>query len=83
MRDPQDNPTATPDAVTALDLSSLEARVDELIRAVEELSEENRALRDQQSHLMAERAALIEKSELARSRVESMIARLKAMEISP
>ncbi len=69
--------------MTALDLSSLEARVDELIRAVEELSEENRALRDQQSHLMAERAALIEKSELARSRVESMIARLKAMEISP
>jgi cell division protein ZapB len=69
-------------AVTALDLSTLEARVDELIRAVDDLSEENRALRDQQSHLIAERAALIEKSELARSRVESMIARLKAMEIN-
>ena len=60
----------------------LEARVDELINAISELSNENRALRDQQSNLMAERAALIEKSELARSRVESMIARLKAMEVS-
>ena len=71
-----------PEAVTVLDLSTLESRIDELIRAVDDLSEENRALRDQQSNLMAERAALIEKSELARSRVESMIARLKAMEIS-
>ena len=68
--------------MTSLDLSSLEARVDELINAISDLSNENRALRDQQSNLMAERAALIEKSELARSRVESMIARLKAMEVS-
>ncbi len=64
-----------------LSLRALEARLDELIRACEELTDENRALRDQQAHLMAERAALIEKSELARSRVEAMIARLKAMEI--
>ena len=66
----------------SLDLSALEARIDTLINALDEVSEENRALRDQQSNLMAERAALIEKSELARSRVESMIARLKAMEVS-
>jgi len=68
--------------MTALNLSSLEARVDELISALGDLSDENRALRDQQSNLLAERSALIEKSELARSRVESMIARLKAMEVS-
>lgn len=67
--------------VEPLSLRALEARLDELIRTCEELTDENRALRDQQSHLMAERAALIEKSELARSRVEAMIARLKAMEI--
>ena len=42
--------------------------------------EENRALRDQQANLIAERASLIEKSELARTRVEAMIGRLKAME---
>jgi cell division protein ZapB len=69
-------------AVNAIDLSALEARVDELVKSLRELSEENAALRDQQSNLVAERAALIEKSELARSRVESMIARLKAMEIN-
>lgn len=63
-----------------LDLASLEARVDDLIRTVSKLSEENTALRSQQNHLMSERAALIEKTEIARSRVESMIARLKAME---
>lgn len=63
------------------DLQSLEAQVDELIHTCDQLSDENRALRDQQSTLVAERASLIEKSELARSRVEAMIARLKAMEI--
>ena len=68
--------------MTALNLTNLEARVDELISVVSELTHENSALRDQQSNLVAERAALIEKSELARSRVESMIARLKAMEVS-
>lgn len=64
-----------------IDLESLEAQVDELIRTCAELTEENRALREQQVTLVAERANLIEKSELARSRVEAMIARLKAMEI--
>ncbi len=68
--------------MTAINLTTLEARIDELVRSVNELTEENRALRDQQGNLMAERAALIEKSELARSRVEAMIARLKAMEIN-
>jgi cell division protein ZapB len=64
-----------------VDLESLEAQVDELIHTCDQLTDENRALRDQQSTLVAERASLIEKSELARSRVEAMIARLKAMEI--
>lgn len=67
--------------MSMVDLKALEARIDELIHACEQLREENRALREQQQQLMAERAGLIEKSELARSRVEAMIARLKAMEI--
>jgi len=65
----------------SMDLQALEAQVDELIRTCDQLTDENRALRDQQSSLVAERAGLIEKSELARSRVEAMISRLKAMEI--
>ena len=64
-----------------MDLLALESQVDELIQTCDLLTDENRALRDQQSTLVAERASLIEKSELARSRVEAMIARLKAMEI--
>ncbi len=65
----------------SMDLQALETQVDELIQTCDQLTDENRALRDQQSSLVAERAGLIEKSELARSRVEAMIARLKAMEI--
>ncbi len=64
-----------------LNLAALEARVDELIRTMEQLSAENEALRTQQAALTMERATLIEKTELARSRIEAMIMRLKSMEI--
>ncbi|MCG3143052.1 MAG: hypothetical protein HONDAALG_00365 [Gammaproteobacteria bacterium] len=67
----------------SLDLAALEARVDELIRTIDKLSSENRALKSQQVTLSAERSLLIEKTEMARTRVESMIARLKAMETRP
>ncbi|MCC7122603.1 MAG: TIGR02449 family protein [Gammaproteobacteria bacterium] len=63
-----------------LDIAALESRVDELIRTIGSLQHENEALRNQQTMLAAERATLIEKTEQARSRVEAMIARLKAME---
>ncbi len=65
-----------------LDLNVLEARIDELILALGDVAEENSTLREQQTQLMAERSALIDKSEMARARVESMIARLKAMEVN-
>ena len=63
-----------------LELAALETRVDELIRTIESLASENRALKTQQVTLSAERALLIDKTEMARTRVEAMIARLKAME---
>ncbi|MCY4154337.1 MAG: TIGR02449 family protein [Gammaproteobacteria bacterium] len=63
-----------------VDLAVLEARVDDLIKTVDALKDENSALRHQQKNLISERAALIEKTEQARFRIESMIARLKAME---
>lgn len=62
-------------------LKKLEDRVTLLIEQCRRLEEENQALHQQQSNLMAERASLIEKSEQARSRVEAMIARLKSMEL--
>ena len=63
-----------------LDLKKLETRVDELIKAVERLQQENKTLRDIQTHLMTERTDLIEKTEMARTKVETMIKRLKALE---
>ena len=63
-----------------LALTQLETRVDELIKAVERLQQENKTLRDSQTHLMTERTDLIEKTELARTKVETMIKRLKALE---
>jgi cell division protein ZapB len=63
-----------------MDIIQLEQRVEELIRACSTLKEENDTLRQKQGHLIAERAELIEKTELARTRVEAMITRLKAME---
>ena len=62
------------------DLGALETRVDELISTVIQLKSENSALRNQQDNLVSERAVLIEKTEQARTRIESMISRLRAME---
>jgi len=61
-------------------LSQLEKQIDELLVLTTVLSKENRALRTQQKNWSTERAKLIEKNELAKSRVESMITRLKALE---
>lgn len=61
-------------------LEQLSHQLKELIALCEHLREENAILRDQQSNLTEERALLIEKNEMARTRVEAMISRLKAME---
>ncbi len=60
--------------------AALEQRVEELIQLNVVLGRENKALRSQQQNWTAERAKLIEKNELAKNRVESMISRLKALE---
>jgi len=60
--------------------AALEEKVEELIELYTVLGKENRALRTQQQNWTTERAKLIEKNELAKSRVESMITRLKTLE---
>jgi cell division protein ZapB len=75
--------TEEPTSAAEQELKRLEVRVDDLIRTVMLLKEENKALRSRQDGLMAERADLIEKTELAKSRVEAMISRLKSMETNP
>ena len=62
------------------ELNRLERQVDNLIALVHLLGNENKALKTQQSNWTIERAKLIEKNELAKNRVESMICRLKAPE---
>jgi len=72
----------SPQSVTEQELLKLEARLEELVTTITRLKEENRSLRNQQDSMVTERAGLIEKSEMARTRVEAMINRLKAMEQS-
>ena len=63
-----------------VDLKALEIRVEELIKACDFLKEENKSLKVNQETLVAEKSALMEKTELARTRIEAMISRLKALD---
>lgn len=66
--------------VSHFDIETLERQVDELIQICNRLREENTWLRARQVTLGEDRAQLVENTELARSKVESMISRLKTME---
>jgi cell division protein ZapB len=65
-----------------MNLQSLEIKIDNLIEISEHLANENKILRQSQAELMSERTTLLKKNALACSRIEDMIAKLKAMEIS-
>ena len=71
-----------PRILANFDIDQLERRVDGLIHLCRRLREENASLRARQDVLVAERGELIEKTEQARSRVEAMLSRLRAMEES-
>lgn len=62
------------------ELAALGEQVDRLLDMVRRLTEENRSLRHSQEQLATERAGLMARNEQARSRVEAMIQRLKALE---
>ncbi len=62
------------------EFAQLERRVEELLLVVEALREENRALRQRQESLAAERSAFAQRNDQVRARVEAMIGRLKTME---
>lgn len=62
------------------DLKQLESRIDQLIEACQRLQHENTALKSEHEALQAERTRLLEKTRVARERIESMIDRLKALE---
>ncbi|CAM3815583.1 hypothetical protein CCOS865_05452 [Pseudomonas reidholzensis] len=62
------------------DLQALMSRFELLIERVEQLKRQNALLVAQEKTWREERAHLIEKNEIARRKVESMIVRLKALE---
>jgi cell division protein ZapB len=62
------------------EFARLESRLQELLVTIEALREENRALRQRQESLAAERSAFAQRNDQVRARVEAMIGRLKTME---
>ena len=61
-------------------LQLLEQKIDELISLCNQLNRENQALKADSAGWRSERQELMEKNELARTRVEAMINRLRGME---
>ena len=65
-----------------LEFKDLEDKLDRLIDRYLDVKNENSTLKLKQETLAQEKAQLLEKTTLAKSRVEAMITRLKAMEHS-
>ena len=61
-------------------LKTLEQKIDELIALCSELNRENQALKADSAGWQRERQDLMDKNELARTKVEAMIDRLRTME---
>jgi cell division protein ZapB len=61
-------------------LLSLETKLDRLILLTGRLQQENTELKARENAWQQERVRLIEKNELARSRVEAMITHLKSLD---
>lgn len=66
--------------MSANPIKELEKKIDELISLCKELNIENGALKTEIAGWEDERKDLIDKNELARSKVEAMIDRLRSME---
>lgn len=61
-------------------IQQLEQQIDELLRASRRLRDENMLLRSQQTAWLSERTQLIEKTDVARSRIDKMVSRLKELD---
>jgi cell division protein ZapB len=62
-------------------LLSLETKLDRLLMVCQRLQQENADLKARESDWQRERQRLIEKNELARTRVEAMITHLKTLDV--
>ena len=61
-------------------LKALEQKIDDLINLCTDLNSENVALKADANSWLEERQQLMDKNELAKTKVEAIISRLKAME---
>lgn len=61
-------------------LQTLESKLDQLLTLCEQLTAENHSYQERENDWQQERRRLIEKNDLARTRVEAMISRLKSLE---
>lgn len=60
--------------------AALTSRIDDLIALCTALARENQALQKEQAAWRAERARLIERNELAKSKIDAMIGRLRSLD---
>lgn len=61
-------------------LKLLEKKIDELISLCSDLNSENQSLKADSASWHSERESLVVKNDLARTKVETMLTRLRAME---
>ena len=64
----------------ATEYNQLEKQLDELLKRYHLLKTENESLKIKQESLVKEKAKLLAKTTLAKTKVEAMITRLKSME---
>lgn len=62
------------------ELQALADKLDRLIARCQKLERDNAAFRTQQDDWVRERAQLIQKNDLAKTKIEAMIGRLRALE---
>ena len=63
-----------------MEIQDLETKIDELINLCDDLEKKQAIMESDHENLVEERTRLLEKNELAKSKVEAMILRLKALE---
>lgn len=80
MFDSQQSEASTEFSMDSQQFKALSSKVDDLIELCTELDQENRRLKTEAISWQQEREQLMEKNEMARTKVESMITRLKSLE---
>ena len=63
-----------------MDIETLEQRIDELIALCDEFERKQHAMEADREKWQQERTRLLEKNEMAKSKIEAMIMRLKSLE---